>query len=296
MENYQISILVGVTVGFLARLYLLKVDYRQYPSYPHGYVTHISFGFIAAAIGSVAISAIMKPDFTAVTFLALAATQFREIRKIERETLSNLDESELVPRGKEYIEGIAKVFEARNYLVMAVAMVSSTAAYFGGWAYGVAAGALAQMVSIRLMSGEVVGDFAEIVPSQPLFQGALLTVGGVVIMNVGLPSHRAKILKEGLAVVIKPKHDDARATLDNLGQRQAILHVAAALLGSKKEVGELEFTPLARKDIDTGMIAVFLLPIEPDMECLIEAIRKVPILESAKRRPLASRVGRKAAD
>lgn len=296
MEKYQISILVGVTVGFLARLYLLKVDYRQYPSYPHGYVTHLCFGFVAAAIGAMAIPAIMKPDYTAITILAIATTQFREIRKIERETLGNLDESELVPRGKEYIEGIAKVFEARNYLVMAVAVLSSGAAYLGGWTGGIAVGIIVFIISMRLRSGETIREIAEVVPSQPAFQGALLTVGGVIMMNVGLPAHRAKILKEGLAVLIKPKNDDARATLDNLGQRQAILHVAAALLGSKREIGELEFTPLARKDIDTGIIAVFLLPVEPDQECLIEAIKRVPVLESAKRRPLSSRVGRIAAD
>ncbi|NLC07184.1 MAG: hypothetical protein GX755_04345 [Syntrophomonadaceae bacterium] len=296
MEQYQASILVGVTVGFLARLYLLKVDYRQYPSYPHGYVTHISFGFIAAAIGAVAIPAIMKPDFTAVTFLALAATQFREVRRMERETLGKLDESELVPRGNDYIEGIARVFEARNYLVMAVAMVSSLVTYLVDWPYGVAAGVIAQIIAIKLMSGEVVGDIAEVIPSQPVFNGALLTVGGIVIMNIGLPEHREKVLKEGLSALIKPKDDNARATLDNLGQRQAILHVAAALLGSKREIGEWEFAPLIRKDINTGVLAIFLLPIEPDMECLIEAINRVPVLESSKRRPLASRVGRQAAD
>ncbi|HBK52913.1 MAG TPA: hypothetical protein DDZ44_03100, partial [Syntrophomonas wolfei] len=61
--------------------------------------------------------AIAKPDYVAVTFLALAAQQFREIRNMERETLSKLEESKLIPRGPDYIEGIARVFEARNYLV-----------------------------------------------------------------------------------------------------------------------------------------------------------------------------------
>ena len=186
MEKYQISILVGVTVGFLARFYLLKVDYRQYPSYPHGYVTHLCFGFVAAAIGAMAIPAIMKPDYTAITILAIATTQFREIRKIERETLGNLDESELVPRGKEYIEGIAKVFEARNYLVMAVAVLSSGAAYLGGWTGGIAVGIIVLIISMRLRSGKQSGDRRS--GSQPAsLSGALLTVGGVIMMNVGLP-------------------------------------------------------------------------------------------------------------
>ena len=296
MEKYQISMLVGITIGFLARIYLLRVDYRQYPSYPHGYVTHISFGFIAAALGAVAIPAIMQPDFTAVTFLAVAATQFREVRKLERETLENLDASELIPRGKDYIEGIARVFEARNYLVMAVALISSGAAFWGNWVYGVAGGGLALLAAFRLMSGQVVGDISEVVPASLTFKESLLMVEGIFLMNVGLPAHREKILKEGLAVLIKPRQDNARATLDNLGQRQAILHVASALLGTKRESGELEFSPAVGKDIDTGKIAIFLLPMEPDMECLIEAIQRVPILESSLRRPLATRAGRAAAD
>lgn len=290
------SILVGVVAGFLTRLYLLRVDYRQYPSYPHGYVTHISLGFIAAALGAVAISAIMKPDFTAVTFLALAATQFREVRNMERETLAHLDESELVPRGKDYIEGIARVFEARNYLVMAISLITSSVAYFFPWIYGIVAAILTQMIAMKLMSGKVVGELADIIPGRLQFEGPLLMVEGIVMMNVGLPAHREKILKEGLSVLIKPRDDNARATLDNIGQRQAILHVAAALVGSKREIGELEFTPMIRKDIDTGMQAMFLLPFEPDIGCLIKAVERVPVLEGSKRKPLATRVGRAASD
>ena len=52
-----------------------------------------------------------------------------------------LEENTLVPRGLDYIEGIAKVFESRNYLVMLVALVTSGAtmgadgpgAYWPGW-------------------------------------------------------------------------------------------------------------------------------------------------------------------
>jgi uncharacterized protein len=70
----------GVIIGTLTRYYLLRRDYRQYPSYPHGVVANLSLGFIAAVIGAVAIPALAEKEFTAVTFLALAATQFREVR------------------------------------------------------------------------------------------------------------------------------------------------------------------------------------------------------------------------
>ncbi len=74
-------------------------DFRQYPTYPQGRIIHLSFGFIAAFIGSVAVPAVLESDWTAVTFLGLAATQFREVRKMERETLEKIDTKEMVKRG-----------------------------------------------------------------------------------------------------------------------------------------------------------------------------------------------------
>lgn len=296
MEEYGVTIITGLIFGTIARMLLLVSDYRQYPGYPHGYVTHLSLGFIAAALGGVAVPALAEKEFTAVTFLALAAQQFREIRDMERESLAQLELSELVPRGPDYIEGIARVFESRNYLVMATALATSAAAYFWGWSYAVLIGLVMLGVDRQLMHGRVVGDIAEVVPAKVHFQGALLMVDDIVIMDVGLPESRERILREGLGVLIKPKDDNARATLSNAGQRQAILHTVAVLLGTKLEIGEQEWTPLARKNIDTGAIGLFILPNEPDIQCLIEAINRVPVLESAKRNILATKVGRTAAD
>ncbi|MDW7675440.1 MAG: YIEGIA domain-containing protein, partial [Bacillota bacterium] len=116
---------MGIVFGTIGRLYMLRVDYRMYPSYPHGFITHISLGFIAASLGAVAMPALTGKDYVAVTFLALAAQQFRDIRSMERENLARIERNELVPRGNDYIEGIAKVFETRNYLVMATALITS---------------------------------------------------------------------------------------------------------------------------------------------------------------------------
>ena len=52
-----------------------------------------------------------EKDFSAITFLTLAATQFRDVRNMERNTLQQLDGYELVPRGNTYIEGIALVLK-----------------------------------------------------------------------------------------------------------------------------------------------------------------------------------------
>jgi len=126
------AVALGTAIGALARFDTLRIDYRQYPSYPQGYTIHMTLGVIASFLGAVAIPALSARDFAAASFLALAATQFREVRSIERETLLNLEESELVPRGKAYIEGIARVFEARNYLAMMTAFVTSGAAVIAG--------------------------------------------------------------------------------------------------------------------------------------------------------------------
>lgn len=295
--GYGTAIVLGTAVGTAARFLMLRSDYRQYPSYPHGHVTHLSLGFIAAFLGAVAVPALVAREFTAATFLALAAQEFRQIRDMERKMLEKLEEEELVPRGADYIEGIARTFEARNYLTMLVALVTSSLTLFAGWAAGLAGGLLATWAAVRFfMRGEVVGDIAEVVPARAWFDGAYLKVGEVVMLNVGLPQAREKLLREGLAVLIKPKDDNARATLHNRGQRQAIVHTAAALIGTKREIGEQEWTPLARKHIDTGEIALFILPVEPDIEALIDAVKRVPVLESARRRPLATATGRLAQD
>ena len=79
-----------------------------------------------------------EKDFSAITFLTLAATQFRDVRNMERNTLQQLDGYELVPRGNTYIEGIALVFESRNYLAMLTSF-ATTFAYIGfrSWIAGV---------------------------------------------------------------------------------------------------------------------------------------------------------------
>ena len=56
-------------------------------------------------------SVYFEKDFSAITFLTLATTQFRDVRNMERNTLQQLDGYELVPRGNTYIEGIALVLK-----------------------------------------------------------------------------------------------------------------------------------------------------------------------------------------
>lgn len=279
--NYTAAIIWGIFMGFFDRLYLLCSDYRSYPSYPHGYVIHLSLGAIAAALAAVAIPALLVKEYTAITFLVLCAQQFRDIRNMERETLLKLEASQLVPRGADYIEGIAKVFEARNYLVMMVALVTTGGIIFLEVRAGVFLGILAIIASHILMSGQKIGEIAEVREGRVSFDGPLLMVDDIVIMNVGEKKARTKILSEGVGLILTGKDDNGRAALNNLGQRQAILHDIAAIIGSKAEIGEPSYTPMARKNVDTGAIGIYFLPNERDIEGLIKAVKRTPLLESA---------------
>jgi len=296
MERYAVAIVVGIAAGFLDRLIMLRSDYRFYPTYPHGYLTHLALGFIAAGLGAVAIPAIAKPDYVAVTFLALAAQQFREIRSMERETLSKLEEGKLIPRGPDYIEGIARVFEARNYLVILTAMASSAVAYWWRREYAVIAALLCIVFSTKLMGGSYIGEIAQVEKGEIIFDGSILKVNDVIIMNVGLTETRKKIMREGMGIIIKPHDDNARLTLDAPGQRMAIIHDVVSILGSKVDVSETELRPLARKQVDKGYLALFLVANEPDLEYFMEIVKRVPVIESTRGTALKSFFGRKAAD
>jgi hypothetical protein len=161
MESYGIVIATGIVAGIINRWLLLRSDYRHYPTYPHGQLIHLALGFIAASLGAVAVPAIAKPDYVAVTFLVLAAQQFREVRNMERETLMKLEESKIISRGTAYIEGIARVFEARNYLVIMTALATSAAVQLGGLKYAFLVAPIIIIITLKLMGGSFIGDIAQ---------------------------------------------------------------------------------------------------------------------------------------
>lgn len=295
MDNYLGIIIAGTLAGTISRLLLLRVDYRQYPGYPHGIVAHISLGFIASALGAVAIPAILEPDFAAVTFLALAAQQFREIRNIERNTLENLENNELVKRGNDYIEGIARTFEARNYLVMGTSVATGVAYLLGNLPAALIVAVLAILFSRTFMAGETIGDICDVEPAKLHFENTILMVNDIGITAVGLKEMREMIIRDGLGVLIKPKNANARATIHDLGQRMAIAHTAAVIMGVKKDIDTPELTPLVRKNLDTGEAGLYIVPVEKDMEALLLAVKRTPVLESSRSKPLATQAGRKAA-
>ncbi|MBM4762137.1 YIEGIA family protein [Bacillus sp. B15-48] len=283
MTEYTLPIVFGIAMGTLSRLFMLQTDYRQYPTYLHGKIIHLALGFIAAGLGAVFGPAILEEEFTAITFLTVAASQFREVRNMERNTLTELDSFELVTRGKTYIEGIAIAFESRNYLVIFTSLIS-TLAYllFNIW-IGIIGAIAAMFLSKLLMSGGKLQDIVEVEYVEPRFDGPGLYVDNIYIMNIGLPERQKEVLQYGMGFILKPKTFDARATIANLGQRQAILHDVATALGVHRDSGTPALVPLAKRDLNDGRVGIFVLPQERDIDRAIQVIGDVPTLENAIR-------------
>ncbi|AIS52685.1 hypothetical protein TKV_c15200 [Thermoanaerobacter kivui] len=294
-HSLYINIVVcGIVLGTIARLIYLRVDYRQYPTYPQGYMTHLTLGLISAALGAFSVPALIEKQYTAVTFLALAAQQFKGVREIERASLEKMEATELVPRGAAYIENIAKIFEARNYIAMAVAAFTSLVVYLSkSVIIGVIIGGIAIYLSRYVMKTAYIRDIAEVIPSKIVFKGPLLCVEDVVLADIGLKEGREIIEKFGMAVVIRPKGLDSLISINNLGIRQAILHEAANQLGLKMNIDTPELAPLTMNNNKNGDVIVVMVAMNPDIDAFVEIIKNVPAIETVRKYPSKSRAARK---
>lgn len=283
-QYYIFLILIPVICGTTARYISLVIDYRQYPSYPNGYLINLVTGFIASGIGATAIPAILEKNFEAVTFLFLATEQFREVRSIEKESLQDLDNVEHVFRGEAYIDGIAKTFEARNYFSLLVAFISSLAMHVVPhkimW-INILCGVLAGIVTLYVLKtfskGKNVGDIADIKLAKITVKNSELYVDDIFVTNhLGTDKSRELVKNSGIAAVIYPKERHFNRILDHNGQRQAIIFETCRILGLKR----YHYT---KRDYDTGRIAVVMVPIIHDEGAFIETIKKTPLLESIKK-------------
>lgn len=295
MDKDFIAILISFVMGIMARTYMMKIDYRQYPTYPQSYLSHLTLGFIAAGLGAVVIPAFAQKEYMAITFLALAAQHFRDVRSLERQSLDNIEPTELVPRGTAYIEDIAKRFEARNYMSILTATGTGAAFYlsrhFGlSTIVAVVIGAIVGFLFIvglnRLLKVNIIQDIADVKPVEITFEGPLLKLADTIVMNIGLKSSRDIYLKNGVAVEITPKNKYAAAILSNIGQRQAIQHNSAIMLGIRKDVDEPDFTPIARLNPNNGNVVMAIVVRDPDIKKYVEAVKSTPVLESSKRKPI----------
>lgn len=297
--EYILTVSLATISGVAARFYMLRRDYRQYPSYPQGWAIHLFIGFIGALLGAILVPSFIEREFTAVSFLLMAASQFREVRSVERDTLANMEPTEMVKRGTAYIEGIARVFEARNYLAIwtafVVAIIAESCSNLSlTWQIllPIIAGMVFAAVLNILMQGSSIGDIADIKSTDIEFDGPILVVGGIHVMNVGLKSAQAVYHEKAVAAEIIPKTVEGKATLTNIGQMQAIAHDVSSMVGVYMDVGEQEFTPLVRRDPESGKLVIVMVPSDDNEGAFLEAISNVPVLEGAIKKPLRSVAGR----
>lgn len=295
MENSISVIFIAIMMGTLARVLMIRVDYRQYPSYPQSFVSHLILGFVAACLGAVVTPAFLSKDYGAVTFLGLATAQFKDIRSMERESLERLESMELVKRGEAYIEDIAKRFEARNYVAFLTSFSICTLSSILDYVFQlellivivieVIFGFLLILFLSNILKPNTIADIADVKEGKIHFKGPLLMVDDVVIMNIGYKVSKEIILEKGMGITIYPKDENAVATLANIGQRQAIIHNLASQLGIRKDVDEPDFTPLARREPSTGNISLFIITMNNIPHDGIVIAKNVPVLESARRKP-----------
>ncbi len=213
---------------------------------------------------------------------------------MERDSLKAMEDDELVPRGSDYIEDIAKVFEARYYIVIGVAAASCYGMEADSLWAGVIMGFSIFAVGAFLMRRQRVGDIATVEPADIVIKEADVYAGDIYILNLGLAASREAIARHAIGAILTPKDANAAGTLSNPGQRQAIIHDVADILGARKDSDTPEFSPMAKRDLTTGKIGVYVMPVENDRDALLEALRRVPVLESARGSALQSRAGRKA--
>ncbi|HHX27393.1 MAG: YIEGIA domain-containing protein [Bacillota bacterium] len=294
MSQHGGAVGLGLLVGLLARVAMLRSDYRQYPTYPHGYSTHLFMGIFAALAGAVTIPALFEKEWTAVTFFLLVAEQFRSIRGMERDSLKALEDNELVPRGSEYIESIARVFETRYYIVIVVAAATALGFEMQSVWTGLVFGAVVFMWTVLLTRVEVIGESAIVEAAPVTVRGSDVWVGDIHIFSMGLRQSREFISERAIGAILTPKNDEGRDTLANPGQRQAMLHDAASMLGVRVDLDTPEFAPQAKRDLRTGRVAVYLVPMERDQAALIEMLRRTPVLESARGRARFLKAGHPA--
>lgn len=281
-DIYAIS--AGIMMGTIARLVTIKVDFRQIPTYPSAYFNNIVFGVIASALGAIAIPALLAKDYTSITFLALAITQFREFRTAERESLSELDNTEYTQRGDAYIDGISKTYESRYYISLVTAIFTvlvikliNLSEIWLSICFGIAAGFIIMFLCDKFTKGKNVDQICEIKEGKIEVFGSQLYVDGIFVTNyLGTDLSRKMFTEEGLAIVLSPRDAKSSITLNNYGQRQAILFEAASAVGVKKYY-------FMNLDYPSGKVIIALVPINNDSDRFIKAARKTPLLENSRK-------------
>ena len=292
---------IGIMIGIISRLIMLNLDDKQYPTQPNILTSQIVLAFVASSLGALLIPALVNRSYTSITFLSLAAEQFRQVRSNRRDTLQDLESIQLVPRGNSFIEEIARTYEIRNYMCIVTSFI--TVASF--WALNnevklsenpsiiisTIIGLIVSFILRKLLSRQSISDIAEVSIVDISFEDdCVLKVGNLKgITNVGLKSDRERYIKHGIGIEIRPKNNSYTnaGILSYPGQRQVICYNLYSRLGIFRESNEPAFTPIPRVDPETRSLYIAFIPMERDERKIIEAVKSCPVLESAKGKNLS---------
>ncbi|MBO3443287.1 MULTISPECIES: YIEGIA family protein [Clostridia] len=291
----------GLAIGMISRLIMLNLDQKQYPAQPNILLSQLVLAFVASSLGALLVPALINRSYTSITFLSLAAEQFRQVRENRRNTLQNLEDVQLVKRGEAFIEEIARTYEVRNYMCITTSLITVGMYYIiisetnigktiSLVISGVSGLALTFMLK-RLLRRESIGDIADVVEAKISFvDGSIMQIGDLKgITNIGLESDRKRYLTKGIGIEIIPKDKSYTnaGILYDPGQRQAILYNIYSRLGLLREHNEPAFVPLPRRNPKNESIMIAYIPIEKDIDKVIEAVKSCPILSSAKGKNLS---------
>ena len=289
---FRHSFLVAVLLGTLCRLLVLRISDRQYPTRPQDYIEQIIMAGLTSALGGIALPALMDKEFSALTFLAVGIQQFQGLSKQEKITLNNIDEDELVPKGVTYIEEIASTYEVRSYVSLFAALCSSigyilVAKWFGEniLICTAVAAILALIVGLifrRILRRNSINDIADIKEAKLYFDGPIMKVNDVVITNIGLKQTREKFLKGGIALEVVPKDEKDFGVINDLGQRDAIIHNIFIHTGIDRDIDEHDIVSTSKVDLKTKSVLIVFMPILNDMNLIKQVAGSTPILEAAK--------------
>ena len=301
MDKMDSIFFAGLGIGVASRLIMLNLDKKQYPTQPNVLLTQLVLAFVASALGALLVPALIARSYTSITFLSLAAEQFRQVRENRRDTLQNLEDVQLVQRGEAFIEEIARTYEIRNYMCILTSFLTVGLYYIIVAEFKLSSNASLIISSIsgivlalllrKLLTRKTIGDIADVVPVDIKFVDEFIMQVGELkgITNMGSKSDRERYISKGLGIEIIPKdknYSNAGVILDP-GQRQAILYNIYSRIGLYRESTEPAFSPLPRRNPKKESLVIAYIPMEKDMDKLIEAVKSCPVLSSSKGKNLS---------
>ena len=301
MKKMDIIFFIGIGIGMLSRILMLNLDNKQYPTKPNILMSQIVLAFVSSSLGALLVPALIQRSYTSITFLSLAAEQFRQVRENRRDTLQNLEDIQLIQRGGAFIEEIARTYEVRNYMCILTSLLTVSLYYIVVSEFKLdetisliissVCGVILALILKKVLTRQTIGDIAEVVPAEIKFVDEFVMQVGELkgITNMGSKNDRERYLSKGLGIEIIPKdknYSNAGILLDP-GQRQAIIYNIYSRIGLYREDDEPAFSPLPRRNPKNESLVIAYIPMEKDIDKLIEAVKSCPILSSSRGKNLS---------